>query len=125
MVSKTRDVAAARRFFTGAIRDHGRPRQVTTDLAAPLLGIDELLPEAEHETGKHANNRVECDHGRLKARLRPMRGLKTDKTAAVVIRGHALVQNLTRGHYELGSEARHPILRLPVAFDEVALAVRP
>ena len=87
MVSKTRDIAAARRFFDGAIRDHGRPRKVTTDLAAPLLNvIDELLPETEHETSKHANNRVECDHERLKARLRPMRGLKTDKTAAVVIR---------------------------------------
>ena len=51
MVSETRDIAAARKFFTGAIRDHGRPRQVTTDLAAPLLCvIDELLPEVEHET---------------------------------------------------------------------------
>ena len=27
MVSKTRDIAAARKFFNGAIRDHGRPRQ--------------------------------------------------------------------------------------------------
>jgi len=28
-----------------------------------------------HSTEQYANNRVECDHGRLKARLRPMRGL--------------------------------------------------
>ena len=52
-----------------------------------------------------------------------MRGLKTDKTAAVVIRGHAFVQNLRRGHYELGVEARHPLLRLAAAFDELALVV--
>ncbi|MFN0088748.1 MAG: IS6 family transposase [Acidimicrobiales bacterium] len=113
MVSKTRDIAAARKFFTRAIRDHGRPRQVTTDIAAPLLRVvDELLPDVEHDTSQFANNRVECDHGRLKARLRPMRGLKTDTTASVVIKGHAFIQNLRRGHYELGVKARHPSLHL-------------
>jgi IS6 family transposase len=44
---------------------------------------------------------LEYDHGRLKAGLRPMRGLQRDLTATVVIRGHAFVQNLRRGHYEL------------------------
>ena len=58
MVFKTRDLAAARKFFTRAIRDHGRPNEVTTDLAA-----------------------------------------QTDRTATVVIRGHAFIQNLRRGHY--------------------------
>ena len=124
MVSKTRDVAAARRFFARAVRDHGRPSAVTTDLAAPLLRVvDELLPEAEHDTSQHANNRVESDHARLKARLRPMRGLKTGRTASVIIRGHALMQNLRRGHYQLGVEARHPLLRLAAAIDELAPAV--
>ncbi|MCP3911591.1 MAG: DDE-type integrase/transposase/recombinase, partial [Actinomycetia bacterium] len=47
------------------------------------------------------NNRIEWDHGRLKARLKPMRGLRTDRTASVTIRGHAFVQNLRRGHYQL------------------------
>jgi glutamine synthetase type III len=35
-----------------------------------------------------------------------MRGLKRDRTAAVVIAGHAFMQNLRRGHYELGVDAR-------------------
>ena len=35
-----------------------------------------------------------------------MRGLKRDRTAVVVIRGHAFVQNVRRGHYELGVDAR-------------------
>lgn len=39
------------------------------------------MPAALDSTGKYQNNRVECDHGRLKARLRPMRGLKTHRTA--------------------------------------------
>ena len=55
------------------------------------------------------NNRIECDHGRLKARLRPMRGLKQDRSATVVLAGHALVQNLRRGHYELAVE--EPVTR--------------
>jgi transposase-like protein len=59
--------------------------------------IEDLLPAAFHNTEQHENNRVECDHGRLKGRFRPMRGLKTRHTATVVIRGHAFVQNLRRG----------------------------
>jgi transposase-like protein len=101
-----------------------RPREVTTDLAAPLLRIvDELLPDVFHDTTQYANNRIEWDHRRLKARLRPMRGLRTDRSASTAIRGYALVQNLRRGHYELGIEARHERLRLAAAFDELASAI--
>ena len=123
-LSKRRSVAAATTFFNRALAVHGRPVEVTTDLAAPLLRvIDELIPDAVHDTEQYANNRVECDHGRLKARLRPMRGLRTDRTASVVIPGHAFVQNLRRGHYELGVEARHDHLRLAAAFDELAKTI--
>ncbi|MCP3857997.1 MAG: IS6 family transposase [Actinomycetia bacterium] len=120
-VSKRRNIAAARHFFEKALRDHGRPVEVTTDLAAPLLRVvDELIPEAAHDTEQYANNRIGWDHGRLKARLRPMRGLRTDRTASIVIRGRAFVQNLRRGHYELGVEADRKHLRLAAAFDELA-----
>ena len=84
--------------------------------------IEDLLPGAFHNTAQYANNRIECDHGRLKARLRPMRGLKTDRTASVVIRGHAFIQNLRRGHYELAVDAA-PVLRLATAFEELRLAI--
>lgn len=121
-VSKRRNIGAATTFFERALAVHRRPVEVTTDLAAPLLRvIDE--PDAFHNTERHANNRVECDHGRLKTRLRPMRGLRTDRTASVVIRGHAFMQNLRRGHYELGMEAHHDHLRLAAAFDELAKAI--
>jgi len=102
-VSPRRDIASARWFFTTSLTAHGEPAEVITDRAPALANvIDELIPAAFHNTGQYENNRCECDHGRLKARLRPMRGLKTDRTASVVIRGHAFVQNLRRGHYELG-----------------------
>ena len=123
-VSKRRNVAAATKFFQAMLADRDRPREVTTDLAAPLLRVvDDLLPEVLHDTTQYANNRIECDHGRLKARLRPMRGLRTDRTATVVIRGHAFVQNVRCGHYELGVEARHVRLRVAAAFDELGEAI--
>jgi IS6 family transposase len=123
-VSRRRNTASARRFFDTVLGHHGRPSEVTTDLAAPLLRvIDEVLFDVAHDTEQYANNRVETDHGRLKARLRPMRGLKRDRTASVVIRGHAFIQNLRRGHYELGVNARTRHLRVAAAFDELAEAI--
>jgi IS6 family transposase len=88
-----------------------------------LRVVDDLLPGVLHDTTQYANNRIECDHGRLKARLRPMRDLRTDRTASTVIRGHAFIQNVRRGHYELGIEARHDRLRVAAAFDELAEAI--
>ena len=122
-VSKKRDTVAATRFFTAAIAAQGQPIEVITDRSPTLAKtINELLPAARHDTTQYANNRIENDHGRLKARLRPMRGLQTDRTASVIIRGHAFMQNLRRGHYELGVDA---IVGLTVAaaFDELAPAV--
>jgi transposase-like protein len=87
----------------------------------PLV-LEELLPAARHRTDRYADNRVEADHGRLKAWLRPMRGLKQDRSARVVLVGQAFVQNLRRGRYELAAE--EPITRrVPVVFDELALAI--
>jgi transposase-like protein len=122
-VSKRRHIASARRFFATALAANGAPSEVVTDRAPALANvIEELIPAAFHDTGQYENNRCEADHGRLKARLRPMRGLKTDRTASVVIRGHAFIQNLRRGHYELGVEAS-PMFRPATVFDELKLAI--
>jgi hypothetical protein len=51
-----------------------------------------------------------------------MRGLKQDRSAEVIIAGHALVQNLRRGHYELAVEVPAN-RRLAVAFSELAVAI--
>jgi len=66
--------------------------------------MDELIPSALHTVERYANNPVEADHGRLKGRLRPMRGLKRHRSARIVSAGHAFVQNLRRGHYELATD---------------------
>jgi IS6 family transposase len=114
-VSQRRDLASARGFFTAALTAHGDPAGVITDRAPALANVVEgLVPAAWHNTGQYQNNRVECDHGRLKARLRPMRGLKSHRTASVVIRGHAFIQNLRRGHYQLAVD-EPPVFRLATA----------
>jgi transposase-like protein len=123
-VSRHRDVKAARRFFEQAIgTTKVEPVEVVTDRAAiyPIV-LEDLLPAAWHRTDQYANNGIECDHGRLKARRRPMRGLKQDRSARVVIAGHALAQNVRRGHYELAVE-EPATRRLAVAFDELALSI--
>jgi transposase-like protein len=123
-LSPRRNTEAARRFFDQAIgRTRISPTEVTTDryrVYPRVLG--ELLPAALHSTEVHANNLLETDHGRLKARLRPMRGLKRARTARVIIAGHALIQNLRRGFYDLGTDVR-PTVRVADAFAELALAI--
>jgi transposase, IS6 family len=58
----------------------------------------------------------------LKRRLRPMREIKTMTGLRVIAAGHAFVQNLRRGHYEIATD--HPRnLRLATAFTELAEAV--
>ncbi|WP_462188313.1 IS6 family transposase [Frankia sp. CcWB2] len=123
LASTRRDQAAARRFFVRALAQGRRPVEVTTDKASvyPRL-LDELLPEACHIDAARENNRIEADHGRLKARLRPMRGLKRLRSVQTVSAGHALVQNIRRGYYELGIDSS-PHLRLAAAFTELAAAV--
>jgi transposase-like protein len=121
--SERRDQAAARRFFTRALSHGRRPVEVTTDKAPvyPSL-LDELLPDACHVDAARENNRIEADHDRLKARLRPMRGLKRLRSVQTVSAGHALIQNIRCGHYELGIDS-NPQLMLAAAFTELAAAV--
>ena len=51
-----------------------------------------------------------------------MRGLKRHRSARILAAGHAFVQNLRRGHYELATDvpARH---RIRYAFDQLATAI--
>jgi IS6 family transposase len=84
--------------------------------------LEELLPAAWHRTERYANHHIEADHGRLKARLGPMRGLKQDRSARVIMDGHAFVQNVRRGHHELTVE-EPANRRLAVAFHALGLVI--
>src|SRR5438552_4068264 len=102
-VSSTRDMVAARRFFKHAIASSGTtPRRIISDKAAaypPALAA--AVPGVLHLTGRYRTNGIERDHGFLKDRLRPMRGLKSVASAAIFMRGHALMRNIRRRFYRI------------------------
>jgi transposase, IS6 family len=115
LVAENRDLAATRRFFIQAL-DHGtRPTEVSTDRAPAYPRVlDELLPATCHVTEQYATDAA--DHGR------PMHGLKRLRSARVICTGHAFVQNMRRGHYELAVDL-DPNHRIPAAFTELASAI--
>jgi transposase-like protein len=77
---------------------------------------------SEEAVGAAMRPPLSDDHGQLKRRLRPMRSLKTDQSDKIIIAGHAFIQNIRRGHYELGVD--EPMtLRVVAAFDELVLAI--
>ena len=124
LVSARRDADSARRFFQRALSTlKATPSEVVTDAAAIYPAIlDELIPKAWHHVERYANNPIEADHSQLKHRLRPMRGLRTDRTAQVIIAGHAFMQNLRRGHYELATDVPRAE-RIATAFTELSMAI--
>jgi IS6 family transposase len=124
LVSRRRDAVAARALFARALQLGPAPVEVTTD-RAPVYprAVDEAAPTARHVTEPYANNAIEADHGRLKARLRPMRGLKRLASARTVAAGHAFVQNPRSGH-NFAMTADLPMCdRIGIAFDQLAMAL--
>jgi transposase-like protein len=53
-------------------------------------------------TSKYLNNTIEQDHRRVKQRLRPMLGLKSFRTATVVIGGIELAEKIKKGQFKIG-----------------------
>ena len=123
MVSEKRDLAAIRRFFTRALGQAPQPTEVTTDRAPAYPRVlDELLPVACHVVEQYANNPVEARPRPVEFRLRAMRGLKQLHCTRVITTGHAFVQNIRRGHYELGID-KNAKLRVATAFNELIVAI--
>jgi transposase, IS6 family len=123
-VAPTRDMPAARRFFAVAIASSGTtPRRVITDKAVTYPpGLAVAVPGVLHRTGRYRTNGIERDHGFLKERLRPMRGLKSVTSAAIFTRGHALMRNIRRRFYRV-AEAIPQRLELTWTWNRLAEAV--
>src|SRR5580700_6601953 len=108
LLSKRRDVAAAKRFFSRAAKQHGAPRVITLDgYAASHRAVDKLktsgiLPRrVQVRSCKYLNNVIEQDHRRIKQRVRPMLGFKRFETAAVTIRGIELAEKIKKQQFNL------------------------
>jgi transposase-like protein len=123
LVSEKRDLAATRRFFTRALEHGPSPTEVTTDRAPAYPRVlDELLPSACHVIEQYAKNSIDADHGCLKSRLRPMRGLKRLHSARVSARDTPLsrISNVVITNWPTDIDPRH---RIPRAFAELTRAV--
>jgi transposase-like protein len=108
LLSKRRDVAAAKRFFSRATRQLGAPRVITLDgYAASHRAVAELkttgtLPRRVRvRSCKYLNNVIGQDHRRIKQRIRPMLGFKRFETAAVTIRGIELAAKIKKDQFNL------------------------
>jgi putative transposase len=86
------------------------PAKVTLDAYAAshravtdLKATGELPKRVRVRTSKYLNNAIEQDHRRIKQRLRPMLGLKSFQTAAVVIGGIELAEKIKKRQFKLGN----------------------
>ena len=93
LLSKRRDVVAAKRFFSRATKQHGAPRVITLDgYAASHRAVTNLkaagtLPRRVRvRSCKYLNNVVEQDHRRIKQRIRPMLGFVQGRNPKVPLR---------------------------------------
>ena len=69
---------------------------------ADLKHSGELPQRVLVRTSKYLNNMIEPDHRRVKQPLRPMLGLKSLRTAAVVIGGIELAEKIKKGQFKIG-----------------------
>ena len=110
LLSERRDIAAAKLFFTQAIKQHGPPKRITLDgypathAALSELKAEEVLPQRTIvRTSKYLNNLIEQDHRRVKQRVYPMPGFKRFANATVTISGVELVHRIRKGQFDTSS----------------------
>ena len=108
-LSRQRDINAAKAFLRQAINGQRVPAKVTLDAyaashcaVADWKGDGELPKRVGVRSSKYLNNLIEQDHRRIKQRLRPMLGLKSFQTAAIVIRGIELAEKIKKEQFKMG-----------------------
>jgi transposase-like protein len=108
-LSRNRDVNAAKAFLRKAMKGQRIPTKITLDAyAASHRAVSDLKQSCELpqrvlvRTSKYLNNMIEQDHRRIKQRLRPMLGLKSYRTAVVVIGGIELAEKIKKGQFKIG-----------------------
>ena len=106
-LSRKRDVNAAKAFLRKAMQGQ-RVHKITLDAyAAWHRAVADLKDTCERpkrvvvRSCKYLNNRIEQDHRRIKQRLRPMLGLKSFRTATVVI-GIEVAEKIKKGQFKIG-----------------------
>jgi transposase-like protein len=131
-LSERRNLTAAKRFLSKALKRHGRPERIVIDGSQTnreaILSCDtrdrlqnrsrrDLKPIRIRQNA-YLNNRIEQDHRAIKRRIRPMLGFKSTKTARVILGGIELVHMMRKGQAKY---ACHPNLSLAEQFALLAI----
>ena len=116
LLSERRDVAAAKRFFSKAMKKHGPPRVITLDAYAvshraitELKSAGTIARRVGIQSSKYLNNVVEQDHRRIKQRIRPMLGFKRFQTAAIIINGIELAEKIRKQQFKTRNLPGRPV----------------
>ena len=115
LLSEKRDVAAAKRFFSKAMKNNGPLRVITLDAyAASHRAVAEMksartMPRRVGvRSNKYLNNIIEQDHRRIKHRIGPMLGFKRFDTAAITICGIELAAKIRKQQFKIGKLPGRP-----------------
>jgi putative transposase len=109
--SEKRNLAAAKRFLSCALRRHGRPTRIVIDGSQTnreaILSCDTTdrlsersrrhLDSIRIRQSRYLNNRIEQDHRAIKRRVRPMLGFKSRDSARAVLGGIEMVHMMRKG----------------------------
>jgi transposase-like protein len=129
--SERRNLTAAKRFLSKALKRHGRPEWIvidgsrtnreailSCDVADRLQGRSrrKLTPIRIRQSA-YLNNRIEQDHRAIKRRVRPMLGFKSTATARVIPGGIEMIHMMRKGQAKY---ARNPQPSLAEQFDLLA-----
>jgi transposase-like protein len=129
LLSEHSDIAAARKFFTQAIKQHGAREKISVDgypathTAISELKTEEVLPQSTKvRTSKYLNNLIEQDYRRVKQRIYPMLGCKKFRNAAVTISGIELVQQIRKRQFDTSAVITREGMRMSHLWDAVLSA---
>ena len=99
MVSETRDMDAAKKFFSESEEVCGIPERVTTDghSAYPRAIAEVNGTDVKHRVNGYLHNFTEQSHRPLKQRYYPMLGFKSLKGASIFCPAHDELRNFFKG----------------------------
>lgn len=102
LLTAKRDMKAAKRFFTKAIKRNGQPEIVNIDKSGSNKAALNYINEKEEEQieirqCKYLNNIIEQDHRNIKRITRPMLGFKNFHSAQKTIAGIELMKMIKKG----------------------------
>ena len=118
--SERRNLTAAKRFLSRALKQHGRPERIVIDGSQTnreaILACDtatrlqdlsrrELKP-IQIRQSRYLNNCIEQDHRRIKRRVRPMLGSKSMDSARAILSGIEMIHMIRKGQAKCAGNPR-------------------